>query len=46
VGAARAARLTGDATAAAAWYRALRELAAAGSPRPELEEADAFLGGR
>lgn len=46
VGAARAARRSGDTAAATAWYRSLREMAASDSPRPELVEAVAFLGQR
>jgi hypothetical protein len=46
VGAARAARRSGDSGLAITYYRALRELAAPDSRRPELREADTFLNGR
>jgi tetratricopeptide (TPR) repeat protein len=45
VGAARSARQMGDTAQALAFYRELRALAAAGSRRPEVEEAAAFLSG-
>jgi len=46
VGAARSARTMGDSAQAMAYYRELRALSVAGSKRPELLEAGAFLDGK